>query len=312
MLLAPVSTGVIDRLEGLGWRCSAPATEHEIRAALADAEACYGNLTPERLATAPRLRWLQANTAGLDNFWFPELRASTVHVTNVRGIYSDFIADHALAFILTFARGFHFYARRQQAHRWAYGAPVRHLDGATLLMVGLGGIGLAVAQRARAFGLNVIGVDPHPKGRPDWLAGVHAPDRLPTLLPSADYIVLATPHTPETDSLFNEALFACTKPDAILINVGRGRVVCLDALVSALQSGRLGGAGLDVFEQEPLPSDHPLWTMENVIITPHAADRTTICLDDRRAEILIENARRYRAGDPLINVVDKILGYVAT
>ena len=297
------------QIRALGVEVVEAASEEEALAAIGDADAYYGNMTPALLTGGKKLRWVQATSAGLDGFYFPELRNSDVVVTNIRGIYSDVIADHVFAMILSFARGLHHFVRAQAERKWQKGAPVIHLGGTTLGVVGLGGIGLAVAQRGPVFGMRVLGMDPAPKGKPDYIERIYGPDGLREMLGASDFVVICVPHTPETDRLFNADLLRAMKKTAILINIGRGKVVDLQALTEALQKGEIGGAGLDVFEVEPLPEDHALWGMENVIITPHTAGISPE-IDTRRKQLIVENVRLFCKGEPLLNVVDNKKGYV--
>ncbi len=276
---------------------------------IGDADAYFGGMTPEILNAGKKLRWVQATSAGLDGYYFPELRESELTVTNIRGIYSDVIADHVFALVMAFARGLHHYIRRQSQGKWEKGAPVIHLAGTTLGVVGLGGIGLAVAERGPAVGMRVIGMDPAPKGKPDFIARIYSPDELAEMVAVSDFVVICVPHTAETEGLFDAAMFGAMKDTGILINIGRGKVVKLQALTEALQRGQIGGAGLDVYEEEPLPAGHALWSIENAILTPHVAGISPE-IDKRRKALIVENVRRFCAGEPLLNVVDNQKGYV--
>ena len=280
---------------------------------IGDADAYYGgDMPPEILAGGEKLRWMQCSKAGMDNFWYPELKESALSITNTRGIYSDVISDHVLAFVMNFARGMHVYIAQQKAARWEKNqASMVFLGNATMGIVGLGGIGLGVAQRAHAMGMRVVGVDPAPKGTPDYVEKIWAPEGLHAMLGEADFVAICVPHTGETEHMIDAAAFEAMKSSAILVNIGRGKVVDLQALTAALEDGQVGGAGLDVFEQEPLPPDHPLWQMDNVIITPHLAGMSTyLYQEERRVELLVENVRRFLADEPLKNEVDKVRGYV--
>ena len=292
---------------------------HEI----ADADAMFGYLTPALLKAAKKLRWVQAPTASMEKFLFPELVAAPVVVTNMRGIFSAVIADHVFGFILCFAKNFHFYLRQQLQGVWhmlgrdadelpGYGGPgeVHPSDRAaitladcTLGVVGLGGIGAEVARRGLAFGMRVLGVDPKlPEAPPGvWL---RRPEQLDEVLAESDFVVIASPHTPATYKLFNRARIRKMKRSAYLINVGRGVIVDLADLTAALQAGEIAGAGLDVFETEPLPAGHPLWKMDNVIITPHSAAASPR-VAERHLQTLLDNVRRFVKGEALRNVVDK-------
>jgi phosphoglycerate dehydrogenase-like enzyme len=275
---------------------------------LAHAEAAFGTLPPALLPRAARLRWLQAPQAAPPAGWYyPELIAHPVVVTNFREIYNDHIGAHIMAFVLAFARGLHVYLPRQLRREWRkdpLDTGVVHLPAATALVVGVGGIGAEAARLAAAFGMRVIGVDARREGAVPGVAELHRPDALDELLPRADFVILTVPHTPATEGFMNRARFARMKRTAFFINIGRGMTTRLDDLVAALRAGELAGAGLDVFEQEPLPPDHPLWTLPGVLITPHTAGYGPH-LDARRLDILVDNCRRFVAGTPLRNVVDK-------
>lgn len=281
-------------------------SEEEARSVVSQVDAIYGRITPALLNAASRLRWVQMPHIGLEGTIFPALAESPVVLTNARGIYSDHVADQAFAMLLCFARGLHVYVRRQVEHRWAPSerVPVLHLPDQTLGIIGLGGIGSEVAKRGRAFGMRVIAVDPAPKGSTKGVDRIWGLDGLHPLLAESDFVVICAPHTPATEGWIGAGELNTMKRTAVLINVGRGVIVKLDALVEALRSGTIAGAGLDVFEEEPLPEDHPLWNMENVIITPHVGGRGPY-VQERRMRIFIENVRRFVAGEPLLNVVDK-------
>jgi len=297
-------------VEALGVAVRVPQSEAEALEAVAEAEIFYGNPTPQQFAAARKLKWVQSKTAGLDGFWFPALRSSSVTVTNLRGIYSDIIAEHVFGYVLSFARGLHIYRDRQRSGAWQEDlAPVMTLPGKTMGIVGLGGIGLAVAERAHAFGLRVVGLDPAPKGQLEFLEQVYGGGEIAQLLEVSDFVVICVPHTAETEFLLNRKTLTRMKRSAILINIGRGKVVELAALTECLEAGRLAGAALDVFESEPLAPDHPLWQMENVIVTPHVAAISDEILP-RREALILENVRRFVKGEGLLNVVDHHRGYV--
>ncbi|MDE2887287.1 MAG: D-2-hydroxyacid dehydrogenase [Gemmatimonadota bacterium] len=300
------------RIRELGVEACEADSEAAALDLIADADAYYGRMTPALLAAGKRLRWIQATSAGLDGYYFRELHESQVTVTNLRGIYSDVIAEHVFALLLSLARGIPAYFRSQLEGRWeSKDVPVIHVAGTTLGVLGLGGIGLAVAERGHAFGMRVLALDPAPKGRPDYVERVYGVDELHEILGEVDFFVICAPHTGETDRMIDAAALEAMKPSAIFINIGRGKVVDLAALTRALGNGEIAGAGLDVFEEEPLPEGHPLWAMENVMITPHVAaisDR----IEDRRIGLILENIRRFRDGEPLLNVVDNKRGYVVS
>jgi phosphoglycerate dehydrogenase-like enzyme len=282
-------------------------SESDAEREIVDADAAWGTITPAVLRRAERLRWLQAPAAApAAGYYHPELVAHPVTVTNLRGIFNDRIPAHIMAYLLSFARGFHVYTRQQAAHEWRplTNADVIHLPEATALIVGVGEIGAETARLCAAFGLRVLGVDARREDRPAGVAELHRPDALDRLLPQADFVILTVPHTPETEGFFDAAKFGLMKRTAYFINIGRGKTTRLDHLNAALRAGTIAGAGLDVYEIEPLPADHPLWDAPNTILTPHAADRGPH-LDERRVEVTIENARRFAAGQELVNPVDK-------
>src|SRR5262249_35087970 len=227
--------------------------------------------------------------------------------TNFREIFNDHIAAHIMAFVLAFARGFHHYFPRQLRREWRQepmDTGVVHLPEATAVIVGVGGIGAETARIAAGIGMRVLGVDARRLDAPPGVAEFHRPDALDSVLPHADFVILTVPHTPETEGFMNRARFQRMKRTAFFINIGRGRTTRLDDLVAALRAGELAGAGLDVFEQEPLPAHHPLWTMPRVLITPHTPGYGPP-LGEPRSEILLGNCRRFLANQPLVNVVDK-------
>jgi phosphoglycerate dehydrogenase-like enzyme len=324
-----------DRLAAL--QAAAPAVEivnaadrAQALRAMAGAEGFLGKITPDLLAQADRLRWVQSFTASLEHYLFPELVAHPCALTNCRGLFGDVIADQVLGYILCFARNLHTYIRQQVEHHWepvgsessrvnnTMGpATVNAIDSATIFLpeaklgiVGFGGIGAEVARRALAFGMSVRAVDRYPakKDLPKGVQAVEGLDRLPQLLSWSDFVVIAAPHTPETAGLFNAATLAHMGPYSYLINIGRGAIVVLNDLVAALRAGRIAGAALDVFEVEPLPPDHPLWAFPNVILTPHTAGYST-AIAPRHLATLVENVGRFARGEELINVVDKRLWF---
>ena len=282
--------------------------ESEAAAAIGSANAAFGTLPPGLLRAAAKLRWIQAPQAAPPAGWYyPELIAHPAVVTNFREIFNDHIGAHIMAYVLAFARGLHQYLPQQLKREWLptpLDTGVVHLPEATMLIVGVGGIGAETARLAASFGMHVIGVDARRTDTPPGVAELHDPTALDELLPRADFVVLTVPHTPSTEGLMNRARFQRMKRSAFFINIGRGMTTRLDDLVAALRAGEIAGAALDVFEQEPLPADHPLWTMPGVLITPHTAGYGPY-LDERRYDIVADNCRRFMAGQPLRNVVDK-------
>lgn len=279
---------------------------------LPEADAGFGTLDAQLLARAGRLAWLQApQAAPAAGYFFPELVAHPVQVTNFRGIYNDHVALHAVAMLLALARGLPRYLRQQQRHEWIRhlaDEDILHLPESTVLVVGVGGIGGEIARMVHALGANVIGIDPRRTEPPAGMEAIFPPQALDTLLPVADAVVLTLPHTPQSEGLIDARRLALMRPHALLVNIGRGATVRLDALTEALQAHRLGGAALDVFEQEPLPPQHPLWDEPRALLTPHVAVVGPYIVE-RRLAVLCDNARRFAAGQPLANVVDKALWY---
>ena len=286
----------------------APETMEGAEQAIAMAEGAFGTVPPRLLARADRLRWLQAPQAAPPaGYYYKELIAHPVVITNFREIYNDHIAAHIMSFVLAFARGLQVYLPQQQRREWKKLPPdtgVVHLPEATALIVGVGGIGGETARLASAFGMRVIGVDERRTAPPPGIAELYRAAKLDELLPRADFVILTVPHTPETEGFMNRARFQRMKRSAFFINIGRGMTTRLDDLVAALRAGEIAGAGLDVFEQEPLPADHPLWTLPGVMITPHTAGYGPY-LEDRRYDVLSDNVRRFLAGQELRNIVDK-------
>jgi phosphoglycerate dehydrogenase-like enzyme len=260
------------------------------------------------LRRARHLKWLQAPQAAPPaGYYYPELIAHPVEITNFREIYNDHIGTHVMAFVLAFARGLQRYIPQQLRREWkkpSQNEQVVHLPEATALIVGVGGIGSEIARLATAFGMRVIGVDERRREAPPGVAELHRSAELDALLPQADFVILTVPHTPETEGFMNRARFQEMKKTAFFINIGRGLTTRLDDLAAAIEAGEIAGAGLDVFEQEPLPADHKLWTLPGVLITPHTAGYGPY-LDERRYEIILDNCRRFLAGQPLRNLVDK-------
>ncbi len=278
---------------------------------LIDADAAYGGVAPELLPTLERLRLLQNPFAGPPpGYYYPELAEHPVTVSNPRGIYSDHIAQHIMMFMLALARGLPDYSAAQAQGRWDPRARRRgylNLAEAVVLINGVGGIGAETARLCAAFGARVIGVEPRPEREAP--AEIVAPSGLDARLPEADFVVTTVPHTPETEFMWHAGRFRLMKRSACFINIGRGMTTRLDDLVAALEQGEIAGAGLDVFETEPLPPGHPLWRLENVLITPHTAVAGAADIPERRFELILENARRLIDGRGFVNVVDKAKWY---
>ncbi|MYD33203.1 MAG: D-2-hydroxyacid dehydrogenase [Acidimicrobiales bacterium] len=298
------------RAEFEGLEVVIAATEEEILEQLSDADAAYGVLPAGW--HAPRLRWLQAPMANPPLGYFtPELAAHPAVGPNMRGVYNDPIAPHVMAFLLAFGRGLPHYVHDPRNREYRGGlAPVLHLADSTVLFIGAGGVAHQAARYLQPWGPRVVAADARPEitvgGAIDAVFGA---DELEARLPLADVVVMTVPHTAESEGMLGRAQFALMKPTAVFINIGRGMTVVLNDLVDALEAGELAGAGLDVFDQEPLPPDHRVWTLPNVLITPHVA-MVGPDIDQRRFELVAGNCRRLLAGEPLQYVVaDKILGF---
>ena len=276
--------------------------------AIGEAEAAFGVMPAPLLARASRLRWLQSPQAAPPaGYYHAALIAHPVVVTNMREVFNDHIGAHIMAFVLAFARDFQTYIPQQLQREWKprrVDSGVVHLPEATARIVGVGGIGAEAARLAAAFGMRVIATDARRTTPPDGVAELHRPEALDDLLGRADFVILTVPHTPATEGFFGRARFQRMKRTAFFINIGRGMTTKLDDLVAALTAGEIAGAALDVYEQEPLPAEHPLWTMPNVLLTPHMAGHGPY-LNDRRFDIMVDNCRAFAAGRALRNQVDK-------
>ena len=289
-----------------GYTVVLPETDEDAKKELTDADAAFGTIPADSLAVADKLRWLQAPAAApAAGYYYDDLVAHPVQVTNFREIYNDHISMFIMGFVLMFARGFHVYYPNQIRRVWDAKDPgTVYLPEATAVIIGVGGIGGETARHCHHFGMNVIGVDARREDVPHGVNRLVRPGELDDVLPEADFVIMTIPHTPQTEGLITANKFKLMKKSAYLINIGRGKTVRLDDLVEALRAGEIAGAGLDVYEQEPLPSSHSLWDMPNVILTPHTAAHGPY-LEERRTEVLMDNARRFSAGEPLRNLVDK-------
>jgi phosphoglycerate dehydrogenase-like enzyme len=269
-------------------------------------------MEPGGLAAAPNLRWLHAAGAGVENYDLPAIAAHGMVMTNSSGVSAPNMAEHVLGMMIALARRIPRLVRAQAERAWRdieTHAEVRELQGQTVLIVGLGEIGQEIATRAAAFGMRVHGLrrrldQPPPVGveRIFPVAALH------DALSDADHVVVTLPHTSTSKGLFDTAAFAAMKRGAIIYNVGRGPVIDTAGLIAALESGHLGGAGLDVTDPEPLPAESPLWEMENVLITAHTSGATPRYWE-RQGALIADNIRRIQRGEPPRNMVDLQAGY---
>jgi phosphoglycerate dehydrogenase-like enzyme len=286
-----------------------PGGPEQVLAAAPRAEVIFGGFNRALFTAAERLRWVQVLGAGVDGLLFPEFVASPVMLVSAKGAVGTHLADQALALLLALMRGVHTAIR---AKTWRAQRQIREatweLEDQTVGIVGLGGTGREVARRVAGFGARIIAVDPEAVEKPDCVAELGKMDRFAELLERSDAVIVCAPLTPETHGMFDHAAFRRMRDHAVLINVTRGRIVDGEALMEALTTGQIRGAGLDVQPWEPLPDDHPLWSMENVIVTPHCAGGSPLRLG-RSVDLFCENLRRDLAGEPLLSVIDKRKGY---
>jgi phosphoglycerate dehydrogenase-like enzyme len=325
-----VDTARLERIRGAAGDMSVVNCADEEKAwdEMPGADAFFGKITPRLLEASTKLRWVQSPTASLEHYVFPALVDHPCELTNMRGLFSDAIADQVLGYITCFSRNLHLYIRRQKEARWdpvggESGRPsfasgpgeVSSIDRAhpclsdmTLGIVGLGHIGEEIGRRGVCCGMRVIAIDPRRTVAPDGVEAVWPPTKLDDLLAASDFVVIAAPHTPQTEGLFDLGRIGKMKRSGYLINIGRGVIVKLDALVEALEKGIIAGAALDVYEKEPLPADHPLWRMDNVILTPHVAGFSPK-IAERHLNVVLDNVERFSSGRPLRNVVDKAEWY---
>lgn len=287
-----------------------------IETELRDAEVIFTiSLRPQQFAAAQKLKWIHAPTAAVHQFMFPEVIDSQVVLTNSNEVHGPVVAEHVIALIFALAKRIPQAVVLQQQRvwgqesMWSQGQRSQEIAGATLGLIGVGSIGRRVAQMASGLGMKVVAVRGHvEKGTPPGAEAVYSTQELDKLLGQSDFVVMAAPLLDTTEKLMNAARFEQMKPDAFLINVGRGPQVDEVALAQALRTKRIAGAVLDVFEEEPLPANSPLWDLDNLLITPHTAGLTEK-LWHRHYELFSENLRRYLNHQPLLSVVDKHCGY---
>ncbi len=272
-------------------------------------------LSPELLAKATKLSWTHATSAGVDRFiGMPALKERpSIVVTNSRGVHGPAIADHAMGMLLSLTRRLPEYRDAQLKKQWGGGdrdggPQAVALQGRTMLVVGIGGIGSEIAKRAHGFGMRVIATRRSDTPPEPFVERVGKPDELAAMLVEADVVAICVPLTKETEKLFDATMIGRMKKGSYLINIARGKIVDTDALIAALKDGRIAGAALDVTDPEPLPADHPLWTAPNVLITPHVAADGELT-EERWWALYKENIRRFGAGEPLLNCVDVAAGY---
>ena len=285
------------------------ATSDDVVQKVADADAIIGTFSEDIFRAGKKLKWVHTYSAGVDPYRYPDFLKSDITLTNSKIVQGPEIADHAFALLLALTRGLTGAIANRPNEEWGReGYKAIELRGKTAVIVGLGGIGTQIAERAHAFGMTVIGVDPKEIPLMSAVSKVVPPDRLDTVVPLADVLFLAVPHTPESENMIGEKQFQSMKKDSYFIAVSRGKIYSQPALIKALDERRLAGAGLDVTVPEPLPKGNALWKFENVIITPHIATLSDGILA-RRQELVRDNVGRFVKGEPLRNVVGKVRGY---
>ena len=308
VLVHPMDDDLESRVKGIAPSAEVVAADRDgAEAAVADAEVIYGLFRREIIKGAPGVKWIQSTGAGLGIDLLAELEGRDVLLTNASGIHAIQVAEHAWALTSALFRGLNVFFRNQLEHKWQR-APLVDLCGATAGIVGLGGIGRRYAERARGFEMRILAADIQAGEKPDCVDDLWGIDRLDDLLQESDVVFIACPHTPQTDKLIDARALGLMKSTAFLVNTARGDIVDQTALIQALRDGEIAGAGLDVFEQEPLPEDSPLWDLENAIITTHAGGSSSY-RQRRLGDFFCENLERYLAGRPLLNEVDTSIGY---
>ncbi len=284
----------------------------ELNSRIGDVEILYGfRINEAILPLATSLKWVQSTSAGVDGALFPAFVESPVILTSASGIHAIQISEHALAMMLSYSRNLPHFTRRQMKKDWDRSVTADEMDELfekTLGIVGLGAIGEALAVRAKAFGMRVIGVKNSPLGYSGVADEVVGPGAMERVFAESDFVVCLLPLTSETAGIVSAGMISAMKPTSLFLNFGRGATVDQEALVVALRYGKIAGAALDVFAEEPLPKNSRLWKMENVSITPHVAGMTPRYWE-RATALFCENLRRYMAGGELLNVVDKEIGY---
>lgn len=286
-------------------------TEEKALEEVIDAEILFSDQSSrEVVQRGSNLLWIQPASAGMDVWIFPETVDRQILLTSAAGVFAYHVAEHAFALLLSLTRGVASSARNQMAHRWVpwQDVPVSEIAELTLGVIGLGGIGTEIAIRGNAFRMRVVATDVSPKSKPDFVSELWTNDRLDLLLQQSDVVMISAPLTSQTWHLIGERELSLMKTGAYLINVARGKIVDQPALIDSLKAGHLAGAGLDVFEEEPLPADSDLWGMPNVVITPHLAGGSQR-RHERMVRFFCENLGRYTGGGPLLNVVDQTRGF---
>ena len=309
LVVLPVSEGQKEKLEEYADKSCFTYTSYK-KATVKEADIIIGNIDPDLLEYAEHLEWLQLNSAGADAYVKRGVLPENVMLTNATGAYGPGVAEHMLAVLFSLQKKLHLYRDNQNQCEWYDEGEVMSLRGGCALIVGLGDIGLYFARLLRNFGYRIIGIKRRPGQVPQGVDELYTMDHLDELLPEADVVFSILPETKVTKNLFNARRFREMKNSAIFLNAGRGSAVNTEDLCQALIAGEIYGAGLDVTDPEPLPSQHKLWNMQNVVITPHiSGDFHHPATLYRIVDIVAGNLKRYCAGEPLINIVDRETGY---
>ncbi|MCZ6635482.1 MAG: D-2-hydroxyacid dehydrogenase [bacterium] len=304
-------TAWIDDLNAVSDRVTAVAaeTDEDLMREIVDADVVYGRLPREPFRIANKLKWVQSIGVGFETMLYPEMIDSNVVITNTAGAFDSAMAEHALALILSFTRGIIFCERNRKGHLWQQDVPISQIDGQTACVLGLGSIGRAIIDRLPALGVTVTAVDAQVTDPPDGVSKLYSPDQMLDAVAEADFVIVALPLTDGTRGLINADCFARMKDTGYLVNIARGPIVNQADLINALRAHQIAGAGMDVFEKEPLPEDSPLWEMENVVLTPHLGGRSEEGGPNMK-NIFVENLKRYVEGKNLLNIIDKQKGYL--
>ena len=313
LTLSEISTDSLKAVEAAaGADSEVVVCEHSLaRNHIEDADIVLGLVTPKLFAIAKKLRWVQSISSGVDSFMYPEFMNSSVLLTSEKGLVGEHLADHAFGLLLALTRQLAS-ARDMGSASWQKRPELRaeevELSGLNLGIIGFGGTGRSVAKRAAAFGLNIRAIDKDPVGHAGFVTEVEPSGALNDLLSWSDVLCICCPLTKETENLINRKTLSQLKKGAYIINVTRGEIIEENALIDSLKAGHLGGAGLDVTPREPLPEDSELWSLPNVVMTPHTAGASQYRAS-RNLDRFISNIEKFKIGQPLDGLINKIEGY---
>lgn len=311
VVMRGIWAGGLEDYEAVSNRLKAVAarTKEELLSEIQDADIVFGRLPREPFLAAKKLKWVQSIGVGFDSMLYTEMVESDVIITNTAGALDAAMAEHVLALILSWTRGIITSERNRANRHYARDIPVSQIAGRRACVLGLGTIGRAISIRLHQLGMQVIAVDAQVERPPEGVDELFGPDQLLGALGRSDFVVVALPLTESTRGLIDRACFAAMPNQGYFVNLARGPIVNQSHLIEALRSGEIAGAGIDVYEEEPLPEASPLWSLENAVITPHLGGRSPEGFRNIR-QIFCENLRRFTRGQPLLNIVDKQRGYV--